>query len=103
MVHMVYQNVVGGPENTYTFLEWCRDKEIGIVFLGEAWIKKNGRGTQTHPSFVLISKAQKGRRVMLYMRKAMEEEVEVVKEEDNHIILQEENKKKIGGIYGNGR
>ena len=33
----------------------------------------------------------------------MEEEVKVVKEDDNLIILQEKNKKKIGGVYANGR
>ena len=40
---------------------------------------------------------------MAYVRKGMEEEVEVVKEEDNYIIIQEKNKKKIGGVYANRR
>ena len=103
MVQVACQNVAGGLENTHTFLEWCKEKEIGIVFIGEAWIEKGGRGTQTHPSFVLITTAKKGRRVMAYRRKGMEDEVEVVKEEDNVIIIQENNKKKIGGVYANGR
>ena len=71
--------------------------------VGEAWIEKSGRGTKTHPSFVLMSTAKRGRRVMVYMRKGIEEDVEVVKEEDNHIILQEKTKKRLGGIYANGR
>ena len=71
--------------------------------MGEAWIERNGRGTQTHPSFVPMTTAKKGKRVMAYVRKGMEEEVEVVKEEDNLIILQEKNKKKIGGEYANGK
>ena len=59
MVKVAYQNVAGGPENTHAFLEWCREKEIGIAFVGEAWIEKKGRGTQTHLSFVLITTAKK--------------------------------------------
>ena len=103
MVQVAYQNVAGGLENTHAFLEWCREKEVGIVFVGEAWIEKNGRGIQTHLSFVLMTTAKKGRRVMAYVRKGTEEKVEVVKEEDNLIILQEKNKKKIGGVYANER
>ena len=38
MVQVAYQNITGGPENTYTYLEWCREKEVGIAFVGEAWI-----------------------------------------------------------------
>ena len=74
-------------------MEWCRQKEIGIAFVGEVWIEKNGRGTQTHPSFVLMTTAKKERRVMACVRKGMEEEVEVMKEEHNLTILQEKNKK----------
>ena len=75
-------------------LEWYRKKEAGIVFVGKAWIEKNGRGTQIHPSFVLISIAKRERRVMAYVRTGMEEEIKVVKEEDNYIILQEKKKKR---------
>ena len=103
MVQVAYQNVAGGPENTHALLELCREKEIEVVFVGEAWIEKNGRGTQTHASFVLITTVKKRRRVMACMRKELEEEVEVTKEEDNVIILQEKNKKKIVGVYLNGR
>ena len=103
MVQVAYQNVEGGAENTHAFLEWCREKEIGIVFVGEAWIEKNGRGTQTHPRFVLMTRAKKGTRVGTCMRKGMEEEMEVIKEEDNHIILQEKKKHKIAGVYVNKR
>ena len=71
--------------------------------MGEVWIQKNDRVTQTHPHFVLMSTVQVGRRVMAYVRKGIEVEVEVVEEEDNHIILQEKNKKRIGGVYVNGR
>ena len=82
-------------------MELCREKQIGIAFVGEAWIEKNCRGIQTHSSFVLMSMVQRGRRVMGYVRKGREEEVEVVKEEDNLIILQEQNKKRKESVYAN--
>ena len=100
---MAYQNVTGGLENTHAVLEWYREKEIEIVFGAEAWIQRNGRGIQTHPSLVRTLTAKSGRRVMAYVRKGMEKELEVVKEENNHIILQDKNKNKIGGVYVNGR
>ena len=89
-------------ENTHAFLEWCKEKEVGIVFVGEAWIEKNSREIQTHLSFVLISTGKNARKVMTYVRKGMEEEVNIVKKVDEHIILQEKNKKKIGEVYANG-
>ena len=79
MVYVVYQNVADGLENIHAFLEWYREEEIEIVFVGEAWIERNGRGTQTHSSFVLISTAKRERKVLAYTRKGMEAEVEVVK------------------------
>ena len=85
MVQVAYQNRAGSLESTHAFLEWCREKESGIVFVGKAWIEKNRRGTQ--PSFVLVTTAKKGRRVMAYIRKGLEEEIEVVEEEDNQIML----------------
>ena len=103
MVKVACENVAGGLENTNAFLEWCQQKEIGIAFVGEAWIEKKSRGTQTQPSFVLMTTAKEGRRVITYARKGMEEVVDAVKEEDNLIILQEKQKKKIGGVYVNGR
>ena len=103
MVQVAYQNVVEGPENTHAFLELCREKEVGIAFIGEAWIEKNSRGTQTYLSIVQVSMAKRGRRVMAYVRKGMEEEVEVVNEEDNHIILPEKKTKRIESMYTNGR
>ena len=100
---VAYQNVVQGLENTHIFLRWFREKQIAIGFVGEAWIERNSRRTETHISFALMSRAKKRSRVMACVRKGMEKESEVVQEEDNHIILQEKNNHKIGGVYANRR
>lgn len=87
IVQVGSQNVAEGPENTHTFLEWYIKERIGLVFVREAWIGKDDKGTQTHPSYILISIAKQRRRMMAYMKKGMEDEVKVVAEEDNHIII----------------
>ena len=57
-----------------------------LAFMGEAWIEKNDRGTQSYPSYDLVLIAKKGRRGMAYVRKALGGDIEVVKQADNHII-----------------
>lgn len=53
------------PENKHVFLAWCADKEVSIAFVGEVWIEKNRRGTQTYPRITLMLVVKKGRNVML--------------------------------------
>ena len=101
MILMVYQNVVKGLENLHIFLEWYKDKKLGIVFVGEAWIEKNGRGAQSHPSFAHISVVKKRRRVMVYTRKGLESKINIVNEEDNYVTIQEKNKGKCIEVYMN--
>ena len=84
-------------------MEWCREKEVEIAFVREARIRKNGRGIETYPSFILMSVVKNESTVMAYVRNGMEEKVEVVKAEDNHIIIAENNKKRVGGVYTNSR
>lgn len=45
-----------------------------------------------------MNTAKNGKRIMAYVSKGMEEEVEVVKKEDNHIILQKKIKKMFQGV-----
>ncbi|KAF8418272.1 hypothetical protein EV426DRAFT_679732 [Tirmania nivea] len=99
VIKVAYQNVGGGHENTHAFLEWYREEEVDLLFVGEAWIKK---GTQTHPSFTLGSKIKKGRRVMAFWRKRWDRRVKVVSEENNWIFLEFEGKR-VGGVYADGK
>ena len=33
-VRVVYQNVGGGVEATYEFLEFCKGEQVGVAFVG---------------------------------------------------------------------
>ena len=32
---VAYQNVCKGSDNAHTFLQWCWEKKVDIVFIGE--------------------------------------------------------------------
>jgi len=72
-----HQNVAGQYEGTHTFLEWCKKRRMDIVFVGEVWVDKKGTGTQSHPSYTLGSKVEKGKRTMVYWRKKLDGVVKV--------------------------
>jgi len=99
---VAYQNVAGQYEGTHTFLEWCKKRRIDIVFIGEAWVDKKGTGTQSHPSYTLGSKVEKGKRTMVYWRKKLDGTVKVIKE-DKRLALVEVWGHKLGGIYADGK
>jgi len=63
---MAYQNVAGQCKGTHTFLECCKKRRIDYVFVREAWVDKKGTGTQSHPSYTLGSKVEKGKRTIVY-------------------------------------
>ena len=52
--HIGYQNVGGSGNNTHGFLQRCMEKEVDIVFTGEAAVYRGG-GTTTHPSYELLT------------------------------------------------
>ena len=55
---VAYQNVCKGSDNAHTFLQWCWEKKVDIVFIGEPWrsgdIKSNSLkdGTQLHDAYL---------------------------------------------------
>ena len=36
-IKVAYQNMYKGCQNAHTFLQWCWEKRIDIVFIGEPW------------------------------------------------------------------
>ena len=63
-----YQNVGGGVSAMHEFLERCNSEGVGVMFMGEPCVKDGGRGTQTHPGYILMGKVVKGMRVPAYVR-----------------------------------
>ena len=85
---MAYQNVAEQCEGTHTFLEWCKKRRIDIAFVEEAWVDKKGTGTQSHHSYMLGSKVERGKRTIVYWRKKMDRVVKVIRE-DKRLALVE--------------
>jgi len=65
-------------------------------------VDKKGTGTQSHPSYTLGSKVEKGKRTMVYRRKKMDGAVKVIRE-DKRLALVQVWGHKLGGIYGDGK
>ena len=63
---------------------------------------KKGSGTQSHPSYTLGSKVEKGKRTMIYLRKKMDGVVKVIRE-DKRLALVDVWGHKLGGIYTDGK
>ena len=59
---------------------------------------KKGTGTQSHPSYTLGLKVEKGKRIMVYSRKKMDGVVKIIRE-DKRLALVEVWGHKLGGIY----
>jgi len=51
-------------------------------------VDKKGTGTQSHPSYTLGSKVEKGKRTMVYWRKKLDGVVKVIRE-DKRLALVE--------------
>jgi len=65
-------------------------------------VDKKGTGTQSHPSYTLGLKVEKGKRTMVYWRKKMDG-VEKVTREDRRLALVDVWGHKLGGIYADGK
>ncbi|RPB22495.1 hypothetical protein L211DRAFT_884786 [Terfezia boudieri ATCC MYA-4762] len=102
VIRVAYQNVGGSHLNTHVFLEWCKEEGVDVAFVGETWIDKGGKGSQSHPSFQLRSGVRKGRRVFVYWRRSLAGSIKVETEEDNLVIV-EVFGRKLGGVYANGK
>jgi len=95
---MAYQNIAGKYKVTHMFLEWCKKRRIDIVFIGEVWVDKKRTETQSHLSYILGLKIEKGKQTIVYWRKKMDSVVKVIRE-DKRLALVEVWGHKLGGIY----
>ena len=65
-------------------------------------MNNKGTRTQSHPSYTLGSKVEKGQRTTVYWRKKMEGAVKVVRDKQR-LALVEVWGYKLGGIYAGGK
>ena len=81
---MAYQNVCKGSQNAHTFLQWCWEKRIDIVFIGEPWRSaeiKNAQfknGTQLQDAFLLAAGGRHQDLLVGYWKKSIAHAVKVL-------------------------
>ena len=68
-MRVAYQNVGGGVAATHKFLEFCREERVGVAFVGECRIARQGGSTQTHPTYAIVGKVSRDSRVVAHIRR----------------------------------
>ena len=93
-----------GSDNAHTFLQWCWERKVNIVFIAEPWrsgdIKSRSfkDGRQLHDAYLLGAGGKQKDIVVGYWRKNMSEEVEVLMAGKKEIWIAVRGVK-IGGVY----
>ena len=96
-----------GSDYAHTLLQWCWEKKVDIVFIGEAWrsgdIKSSSlkNGTQLHDAYLLGAGDKQKDMVVGYWRKILAEDVEVLQAGKKEIWISI-REVKIAGIYRRG-
>ena len=98
-VRVAYQNVGGGVEATHEFLDFCKGKQVGVAFVGECRIGRQGGSTQTHPSYVIVGRVSKDSRVVAHVRRDLVEACRFVVSETQFVCLQVGDYR-FRGVYG---
>ena len=96
-----------GSDNAHTFLQWCWERKVDIVFIGEPWRSGDIRsssfkdGTQLHDAYLLGAGDKQKDMVVGYWRKTLAEEVEVLQAGKTEICILIRGVK-IAGVYRRG-
>ena len=92
-------NVGKGCVMAHVFLESCAQREVGICFVGECWVAMGGKGTQSHPDYVMLGSASKGTTVVVFVSKDLVDGVSLVAT-TARVVVGVVGGCRIGGVYG---
>ena len=99
-VRLAYMNVGRGIVATHGYLEWCARGEVGVAFVGECWVEREGgRGTQSHPDYVRVGSVSKVQRVACFIRRTLVDVYRVV-ECAHRFVCVEVGGVRLGGCMG---
>ena len=99
-LRVAYQNVGRGSTNTHVLLEWGAKEEVDIIFIGEAWRDREGRGnTQQRSGYVMGGGFGKDQLVVRYWKEELKEKIRVILELKRAIGIEIEGRF-IGAVYG---
>ena len=84
---------------THVFPESCARREVGICLVGACWVALAGNGTQLHPDYVMLGKASRGTKVVVFVRKDLVDAVLLVAITAWAVVV-EVGGCRVGGVYG---
>ena len=99
ILSVAYMNVGRGCVATHVFLESYARKEVGICFVEECWVALAGNGTQSHPDYVMLGKASRGTKVVVFVRKDLVDAVLLVATMARAVVVGLGGCR-VGGVYG---
>ena len=88
-----------GSTNAHVLLEWGAREKVDIIFIGEAWRDREGRGnTQQRGGYVIGGGFRKDQLVVGYWREELKEKIQVILESRRAIRIEIEGRF-IGAVY----
>ena len=97
---MAYQNEGRGSANAHVLLEWGAREQVDIIFIGEAWRDREGKGnTQQRGCFFMGAGFDKDQIVVAYWKTELKEKIRVTLESKRAIGIEIEGRF-IGAVYG---
>ena len=81
-IKVKYQNVGEGNKGQHARLEFCKQKEMDIIFVGEVLVPRNGNGTINMAGYELPTGVKKGTKVAAYMKSGIGNQARIILEEE---------------------
>ena len=101
-VRVAYQNVGGGNKGQHAWLEFCKQKEMDIIFVGEVFVPRDGYGRIKMAGYELATEVKKGTKVAAYWRTEIGNQARIILDQEDAIGF-ECGKTRIVGVYGRGK
>ena len=101
-IKVAYQNVGGGNKGQHAWLEYCKQIEMDIIFVGEVLVPRNGSGTINMAGYDLATEVKKGTKVAAYWRTEIGNQVRIILDQEDAIGF-ECGDARIVGVYGRGK
>ena len=101
-IKVAYQNVGGGNKGQHAWLEYCKQKEMDIIFVGEVFVPRNGSGTINMAGYELATEVKKGTKVAAYWRSEIGNQARIILDQEDAIGFECGNAR-IVGVYGRGK
>ena len=83
-------------------MEFCKQKEMDIIFVGEVFVPRNGSGTINMAGYELATEVKKRTKVAAYWRTEICNQARIILDQEDAIGFECGNAR-IVGVYGRGK